>query len=302
VRYEARRPTLTGASAAWRHGPRASSRWSPRTPTRRELSRTVTDAEGRFSLQARRRVPSHRGVRPRRPRRAATSGVPAGRRLGHPRLRLSRPDAARPRAHGRRRHGRRHRRAPSTSPTPSSPASTPYARVDGPDAPAAGRLLGPRGHHGVELLPRRAARALGRFCSSSSADHPASSAPRTPTSTTRGSSSTSSGTSSSTGCRRTPRPAGAHPAGYLIDPGLAWEEGRATWFSSAVRATRTTRTPSASSREGSLRVDHDLEHPAPGPRGIGNEMSVSDVLWDLIDGVEGYPTRTTTASRSAPRC
>jgi len=29
-------------------------------------------------------------------------------------------------------------------------------------------------------------------------------------------------------------PGGDHPAGYLIDPGLAWEEGRATWFALAV--------------------------------------------------------------------
>ncbi len=81
---------------------------------------------------------------------------------------------------------------------------------------------------------------------------------------------------------------GSHPTGSLIDPGLAWEEGRATWFSSAVRRDPHYQDTIGMEPEGSLRIDHDLEHATPGARGIGNEMSVSDVLWDLIDGSEGY--------------
>ncbi len=82
-------------------------------------------------------------------------------------------------------------------------------------------------------------------------------------------------------------PGGTHPSNTLIDPGLAWEEGRATWFSSAVRHDSHYRDTIGIEPSGSLRVDHDLER-SEGPRGNGAENSVSDVLWDLTDGYEGY--------------
>ncbi len=85
-------------------------------------------------------------------------------------------------------------------------------------------------------------------------------------------------------------PGGTHPSHTLIDPGLAWEEGRATWFSSAVRHDPRYQDTIGLEPGGTLRVDHDLEH-SGGPRGNGAENSVSDVLWDLTDGAEGYDDR-----------
>jgi len=85
-------------------------------------------------------------------------------------------------------------------------------------------------------------------------------------------------------------PGGTHPANVLIDPGLAWEEGRATWFAAAVRRDPHYQDTIGVEPEGSLRVDHDLER-SSGPRGNGAESSVADVLWDLTDGVEGYADR-----------
>ncbi len=92
--------------------------------------------------------------------------------------------------------------------------------------------------------------------------------------------------------------AGRHPPGALVDPGVAWEEGRASFFAMAVLAEEEP------SREpwyrdtigivptGSTRVNEDLEHPSD-PRGLGSERSVAGVLWDLADGAraddEGAP-------------
>lgn len=84
-------------------------------------------------------------------------------------------------------------------------------------------------------------------------------------------------------------PGGSHPSGYLIDPGLAWEEGRATWLSAAIRREPSYQDTIGVEPRGSLRVDHQIETGDNGPRGIGSETSVTDVLWDLTDGVEGYP-------------
>lgn len=85
-------------------------------------------------------------------------------------------------------------------------------------------------------------------------------------------------------------PGGTHPSNVLIDPGLAWEEGRATWFAAAVRGEGLYQDTIGVEPAGNLRVDHDLER-SDGPRGNGAESSVSDVLWDLTDGVDGYPDR-----------
>ncbi len=82
---------------------------------------------------------------------------------------------------------------------------------------------------------------------------------------------------------------GSHPSGYLLDPGLAWEEGRATWFATAVRGDPRYEDTIGIEGTGELRVNHNLERNATPPRGIGSESSVADVLWDLSDGVEGQP-------------
>lgn len=106
---------------------------------------------------------------------------------------------------------------------------------------------------------------------------------------------------------------GDHPAGYLIDPGLAWEEGRATWFSSAVRSDPVYADVVGRAPYGRMRVRIDIEHEAcdlaradeeqgyakprgPGPvcevrepRGPGSEREVAEILWDLSDGVPSIP-------------
>ncbi|MFO0627832.1 MAG: hypothetical protein U0325_19645 [Polyangiales bacterium] len=82
---------------------------------------------------------------------------------------------------------------------------------------------------------------------------------------------------------------GTHPSGHLIDAGLAWEEGRATWLSAAVRREPRYQDTIGIEPQGSLRVDHAIERGDQGPRGVGSETSVSDILWDLTDGVDGYP-------------
>jgi hypothetical protein len=82
---------------------------------------------------------------------------------------------------------------------------------------------------------------------------------------------------------------GLHPAGTLIDPGVAWEEGRATWFAAAVLGRPLYQDTIGREPNGSLRVDHDLERGIPGPVGAGSEMGVSEVLWDLTDGIDGIP-------------
>ncbi len=77
---------------------------------------------------------------------------------------------------------------------------------------------------------------------------------------------------------------GTHPTGYLIDPGLAWEEGRASWFAAAVQRRPLYRDTIGVEPRGELRVDLDLEARGAGPRGIGSEEGVSELLWDLVDG------------------
>ncbi len=76
---------------------------------------------------------------------------------------------------------------------------------------------------------------------------------------------------------------GMHPRGALVDPGLAWEEGRATWFATAVLGEPSYRDTIGIVPTGSTRVDENLETPQS-PRGLGSETSVAGILWDLSDG------------------
>jgi hypothetical protein len=97
---------------------------------------------------------------------------------------------------------------------------------------------------------------------------------------------------------------GMHPRGALIDPGLAWEEGRATWFATAVLGAPPYRDTIGLEPHGSLRVDESLESPR-GPRGIGSETSVAGVLWDLADGIpapgaDSIPTAAAAAFDTLP--
>lgn len=91
---------------------------------------------------------------------------------------------------------------------------------------------------------------------------------------------------------------GRHPPGSLTDPGVAWEEGRATFFAVAVLAA------SGLSRDaiyrdtigvvptGHCRVDQDVEAPDGAlPRGHGAQESVTAILWDLADGAGDLPDR-----------
>ncbi len=76
---------------------------------------------------------------------------------------------------------------------------------------------------------------------------------------------------------------GMHPRGVLVDPGIAWEEGRATWFATAVLGLPFYRDTIGIAPTGSTRVDENLETPQP-PRGLGSETSAAGILWDLSDG------------------
>ncbi|RLB56049.1 MAG: hypothetical protein DRJ42_04395 [Deltaproteobacteria bacterium] len=82
-------------------------------------------------------------------------------------------------------------------------------------------------------------------------------------------------------------PGGDHPTGYLLDPGLAWEEGRATWFAAAVLGPPLYWDTIGIEPQGRLRVSHDLERGGAGVRGLGSEMGVAEILWDLADGSGG---------------
>ena len=82
-------------------------------------------------------------------------------------------------------------------------------------------------------------------------------------------------------------PGGNHPAGVLLDPGLAWEEGRATWFAAAVLGDSRYLDTIGVEPHGRLRVSHDLERGGSGVRGVGSEQGVAEILWDLTDGADG---------------
>ncbi len=82
---------------------------------------------------------------------------------------------------------------------------------------------------------------------------------------------------------------GMHPRGARIDPGVAWEEGRATWFALAVLGAPAYQDTIGVQPWGRLRVDEDLEAAEDPFPGMASETSVSKVLWDLSDGVEGLP-------------
>ncbi len=85
---------------------------------------------------------------------------------------------------------------------------------------------------------------------------------------------------------------GRHPRGSLVDPGVAWEEGRATWLATAILGDPAYVDSRGIEGTGSARVDEVVERPQD-PRGPGSETSVAGVLWDLSDGTgEGEVERS----------
>lgn len=94
---------------------------------------------------------------------------------------------------------------------------------------------------------------------------------------------------------------GMHPGGVLIDPGLAWEEGRATWFAAAVQGEPFYRDTIGREPQGSLRVNENIETDVSGPMGLGSEVGVSKVLWDLTDGVQGLADADNDGVSLGPR-
>lgn len=83
---------------------------------------------------------------------------------------------------------------------------------------------------------------------------------------------------------------GSHPRGFLIDPGLAWEEGRATWFATVVLGIPWYQDTIGIEPSGELRVHHDVERgDLSEVKGLGSEAGVTEILWDLSDGVPGQP-------------
>lgn len=88
---------------------------------------------------------------------------------------------------------------------------------------------------------------------------------------------------------------GMHPATVNTDPGVAWEEGRATWFASAILNDSRYRDAVGIEPSGQLRQDDDLEQLPPNAlRGLGSQRTVEEVLWDLSDGPASGAVATLT--------
>ena len=85
-------------------------------------------------------------------------------------------------------------------------------------------------------------------------------------------------------------PGGSHNARHVIDPRLAWSEGFATFFASAVLGKAGYFDSEGIVPKGLLKINEDLEHHPPTrdlskADGEGNfrEFSVVRALWDMID-------------------
>ncbi|MBI5512123.1 MAG: hypothetical protein HY909_00050 [Deltaproteobacteria bacterium] len=93
---------------------------------------------------------------------------------------------------------------------------------------------------------------------------------------------------------------GGHPAAAMIDPGLAWEEGRATWFATTALGDDAYEDTIGLEPGGRLRIGYHLEDSPSGVHGNGSELSVSALLWDLSDGTPGLPDRDGDGVQLAP--
>ena len=89
---------------------------------------------------------------------------------------------------------------------------------------------------------------------------------------------------------KTDTPGGSHNARYVIDPRLAWSEGLATFFASAVAGQAAYIDSSGIAPNGHLKINENLERYPPTrdistALGEGNfrEFSITRTLWDMID-------------------
>ena len=84
-------------------------------------------------------------------------------------------------------------------------------------------------------------------------------------------------------------PGGVHTLNGFYDLRLAWSEGQATFFSCLVRDWRLDPRPdlyvdtTGEAGPGHALLSYDVESPSAGQRGANNEVSVTAVLWDLVD-------------------
>jgi hypothetical protein len=82
-------------------------------------------------------------------------------------------------------------------------------------------------------------------------------------------------------------PGGAHSMGDMLDPRLAWSEGWANFFSSAVRNDPMWRDSMGPNGTQVLRYDLSDSSPAADPRpGYWSEASVDTLLWALEAGLD----------------
>jgi hypothetical protein len=79
-------------------------------------------------------------------------------------------------------------------------------------------------------------------------------------------------------------PGGPHAIGDMLDPRMAWSEGWANFFASAVRGTPVFLDSKGLSLSG---VRYDIEENVPGNDrpGYWSEASVQGLLWDLFDEI-----------------
>lgn len=78
---------------------------------------------------------------------------------------------------------------------------------------------------------------------------------------------------------------GPHSTSVVVSPGLAWDEGCATWFSAVVRGEPIYEDTLADG--GACRVDLEHRGPRDPPDRLDSEATVQRVLWDLVDGTSG---------------
>jgi len=78
-------------------------------------------------------------------------------------------------------------------------------------------------------------------------------------------------------------PGGRHGSGDILDPRVAWSEGWANFFSSAVRNDAIWRDSRGFNGAGILRYDLEDNVPAGDQPGYWSEASVDTILWDMFD-------------------
>lgn len=83
---------------------------------------------------------------------------------------------------------------------------------------------------------------------------------------------------------------GEHSISDAANPALAWSEGFATFFAGLVTANPVWISSSAIlGATGGFTINLETRTPDLGARGVRSELSVGEILWDLVDGAEGRP-------------